>query len=270
MKNILLLNDFSPEAAHALAYGQMLAAHLQVNLLVWDIDEPKKATTAKVLVHVAAKNSTIHRPTSAATSKSVQHSPVPATNAKTLQLMETVNKTVHEIVLEQNVQLIIKGTKSIFSQVDEFASRVLCTTYCPVLLVPKDAAFRPLKRMVYMADLRYCRYQISSYLRSMAHVFKSSYSIAHISASGLPEPEENYAISLFQKIAGRRNDGIKITFNHIKERNVKKAADVLINTMHNDLIAMAYRRFHFKSLTDQQVQVAGTDALPVPLLLFPS
>jgi|GEM_PF-6521965 len=38
MKNILLLNDFSAEAEHALAYGTMLATALNAQLLIWNVN----------------------------------------------------------------------------------------------------------------------------------------------------------------------------------------------------------------------------------------
>jgi hypothetical protein len=270
MRNILLLNDFSPEAAHALAYGRMMATHLNVNLLVWNIDEPRQVK-AKVLVHAQSRNARRERPAAAVTSKGllVNHTPATQAPVKTLQLLDTVNKTIHQIVTEQKVELIIRGVETIYTPVDSTTTRIMRNTCCPVLLVPQDAELKPAERMVYLTDLRYCRHQISNYLKNLATAFQSRYSIAHLSA-GLPEPEANYAISMYEQIISHTPTAVEVTFNHIKEKNVKKAADVLIHTMQNDLMAMAYGRYHFKTLTDQGAPLPELEQTAVPLLLFPS
>lgn len=267
MKNILVINDFSPEAGHALAYGTMIATVFKTKLLVYNTEGIKKTQTVKELVYVASKNAGASVKNTDLTTDKPGHP-----GATTLNDLETANLSIHEIVVKYEVQLLIKGVDNIFSPIDNFAAKALATSYCPLLLVPQHASLKPLKRMVYMADLRYCRIPVFNYLKEVAKKFNSGLAIAHTSASGLPDVEENYGKSLYRAFIASNsfNTGIEYTFNHIKERNTKKAADVLVHMMHTDLIAMAYRKFHFTSLTAQDNHLPGVSHIPVPVMLFPS
>ena len=273
MKNILVINDFSPEAGHALAYGTMMATVFGTKLYVWNIEYNRITKAVKELVCVSSKstnaaiNFTINNSASHTTDKANYVS------TTTLSDLDTDNLSVHEVVVKYEVQLIIKGVNSIFSPLDQFAAKALATSYCPLLLVPQHASLKPLKRMVYMADLRYCRIPVFNYLKEVAKNFNSGSAIAQTSASGLPDVEENYGKSLYEafvKANSSSNTSIDYTFNHIKERNTKKAADVLVHMMHTDFIAMAYRKFHFTSLTSQDNHLPGVHHIPVPVMLFPS
>jgi len=81
--------------------------------------------------------------------------------------------------------------------------------------------------------------------------------------------EENWANKVFKTEVYDRLDYKQVYFNNIREKDLKKALDVIIKGMHNDILAFVNHRFHFEALIGRYL----TDILPahitVPLLIFP-
>ena len=265
MKNILLLNDFSAEAEHALAYGTMLATALNAQLLIWNVNT--YAAKSRELVYVLKNGQQqIARPTEQEVISSMADHPL----ITILDKKDTENRTVHEIACKNNVQLVIKGVRDIQDTIEEQALKVLTKSCCPLMLVPAQAPLTLFKQMAYLADLRYCRNNINSYLKELAHELNANLAIAHISVASIPEPDADYAQQLYKKVIGPNPNNISLSFNQIKERNVKKAADVLVHVMKNDLLVMTYNKFHFSMLTAKDVASTDLHELNVPLMVFPS
>lgn len=265
MKNILLLNDFSAEAEHALAYGTMLATALNAKLLVWNVNT--YAAQSRHLVYILKNGQQqVAKPTEHETISSMADHPL----ISILNKNDTENRSVHQIACKNDVQLVIKGVKNIQDKIDAEALKVVTKSCCPLMLIPQQAPVTLFKQIAHLADLRYCRNNINSYLKDLAHQLNSNLSIAHISVASIPEPEAGYAKELYYKVIGPNPHNINLSFNQIRERNVKKAADVLVHVMKNDLLVMTYNKFHFSMLTTHDASSAELNELHVPLLVFPS
>jgi len=270
MNNILLLNDFSAEAEHAFAYAQKLAQTLQANLLIWNFKEPEQKQSALNLLtagHNGAVSSTTYLP------ETLLNYALPALteNAQVTCITnkDTDGYTLHELIKKHRIDLIVKGTESHTHALDRLTSQFLSKTLCPVLVVPQQAQLVNVKQMVYLTDLRYCRAHITGYLKQVAHQLNAGLALAHITAAKLPEPETNYAVSLFRQAIGHNTDQLNLSFQHITEPCINKAADVLIDVLENNWLAMAYGKHHHNALnaacnTGQQKPAEIT----VPLLLF--
>ncbi|WP_295768569.1 universal stress protein [uncultured Mucilaginibacter sp.] len=268
MKNILLLNDFTPEAEHAISYATMLATALKARVLVWNVSHQATKTAVKRELVYVLKNGQqqVVRPTEQEALNNLADHPL----INVLDDKDTINRTVHEIACNNNIQLVIKGVRSIEDKIEQHALKVVTKSCCPLLLVPKQAPLNLFKQIAYLADLRYCRNNINSYLKEVAHEVNANLSIAHISVASIPEPEVNYAMELYKKAIGPNPNNISLSFNQIKERNVRKAADVLIHVMKNDLLVMTYNKYHFSMLTSKGPLLNAAHDLNVPLMVFPS
>lgn len=270
MNNILILNDFSAEAEHALAYAQKLAQTLQANLLIWNLIEPVSRLSAPALVAVGCKIAESHNDYSTQALLNQACPDGAGLGAIThLSKKDTDGFTLHELIQKHQINLIIKGTGNHAEALDRLTSQFLRKTLCPVLIVPQQAAYVNIKQTVYLTDLRYCRAHITGYLKQMAHQLNAGLALAHITAAKLPEPETNYAVSLYLKAIGHNPDQLQLSFQHITEPCINKAADVLIDVLHNNWLAMAYDKHHHKALnaacnTGQQKPAE----INVPLLLF--
>ena len=123
--------------------------------------------------------------------------------------------------------------------------------------------------MVYIADLRYCALQIVRFLAGVAREHKAALSIAHISAKGLPDISEKYALDLFSEAVSAKVNYDHMFFNNIKEKDLAKAVDVLINGMHNDILVLANHRFHFEEIVGRYITETLPIHISIPLLVFP-
>jgi hypothetical protein len=140
---------------------------------------------------------------------------------------------------------------------------------CPVALVPAGCPLHAPGRMVYLTDLRYCQPRIVNVLQQLNRQ-SSSLHVAHICLEGLVDLAAGYAAELFRKLL-RHNDGSdRLSFTHIKERDVKRAADIIINTLGADLLVCINRQFHFQELFGQKITAALPECISIPVLVFPS
>jgi nucleotide-binding universal stress UspA family protein len=270
MNNILLLNDFSATAEHALAYAKKLAQTLQANLLIWNLKESVQKQSIKNLVTVGRRDAGIR----------TSNLPEALLNDVLKEIEEfgvityltkedTERYTLHELVQKHQIDLIVKGTESHAHAFDKLTSQFLTKTLCPVLVVPQQAEWVTVMQMVYLTDLRYCRAHITSYLKQIAHQLNAGLALAHITAAKLPEPETNYALSLYRQAIGHNPNQLNLSFQHITEPCINKAADVLINVLHNNWLAMAYNKHHHTALNAACKAGQQKPAeINVPLLLF--
>jgi hypothetical protein len=177
------------------------------------------------------------------------------------------------MINQNQIWMMVKGmpdivqTAELENQIDIHA--VLNKVLCPLFLIPESWHQKSIERLVYIADLRYCRIHIVRYLTGLAQPYLANVSIAHMSANGLPDMAEDYALNVFKDEICSNVKYDQLLFNNIKERNLAKAVDVLINGMHNDVLVMVNHRFHFEMILGRYI----TDTLPlhltVPLLIFP-
>jgi hypothetical protein len=146
---------------------------------------------------------------------------------------------------------------------------VLNSIACPLLLIPKAWVIKNIERLVYIADLRYCRLQIVRFLTELARAFYADLSIAQFAASGLPHMDEDYARQLFNDEINAYVKYDQLFFNNIKEPDLNITLDVLINGMHNDMLVVLNHRFHFKEIVGKYVAKKLPQHVSVPVLVFP-
>jgi len=152
------------------------------------------------------------------------------------------------------------------------AEALSCSTKsgCPVLLIPEKFTYKAFEKIVYATDLRFCRREIVSFLSQLAKPLNASILIANISAKGLPYMEDGYARTVFADTLLTRSNQEHVYFSNIRERDIPRAIDVLVNGMNNDLLVLVNNKFHFNELVGQNAPYAIPPNIPIPLLIFPS
>ena len=138
------------------------------------------------------------------------------------------------------------------------------------MLIPEKFSYKAFEKIVYATDLRFCRREIVSFLSQLAKPLNASILIANISAKGLPYMEDNYARSVFENEILNPVKYENIYFSNIRERDIPKALDVLVNGMNNDLLVLVNNKYHFKELLGQNTPYNIPDNIHIPLLIFPS
>lgn len=178
-----------------------------------------------------------------------------------------------EFVIKNNIWMMVKG-------LDDYGAinmeppgvevqHVLNRVSCPLLLVPSKLQIKDFERIVYMADLRYCRVQVVKYLAELSWPYRARLIIDHLSAKGLPDMEQNYSYQVFQDMISKNIKYDQLFFNNIRERNIQKAADIMIHGMQVDLLALVNHRFHFKEILGDYIPRMLPENISIPLLIFP-
>ena len=278
MKNILIFNDFSPEAEHATELALLLAGKTNSNLYVWNTFDKYENPVARELA-VAHKNEEETGITVDNTNWILKLES--KLNWKTgllpvVKFIEGVDYApdyVLSVVKKYDIGMLIRGIAHDEDDLLHIEAEVLsCSTKagCPVMLIPEKFEYKVFEKIVYATDLRFCRHEIVAFLDQLAKPINASVLIANISAKGLPYMEDNYARSVFADTILNRGNQEHIYFSNIRERDITRALDVLVNGMGNDLLVLVNNKFHFKELLGHDMPYTIPENIRVPLLIFPS
>ncbi|WP_158828008.1 hypothetical protein [Mucilaginibacter lacusdianchii] len=279
MNNILIINDYSAGVKSAIAYALSLAKKMQANLLIWNTSRNTEAQ-AKVLANAKSKavNETAEKPFSV--NSFLMHEGIAPEqyhtgNLPSINVIEEnylTRQGIVNLVNQHKIKLVIKGVAAnqpIDQLVDLQMQTVLSKTYCPVILVPQHFNKPSIQNMVYMADARFSQYEILFQLKRIAEANNAQLTLANIAADGIPQMENNYANEFFKNTIQRHVPCKQMSLNHIRERDVKKVTDVMINVIKTDLLIMSFRRYHFAELTSKSRANVEPTHLDIPLMLYP-
>lgn len=262
MKIILVISDGSAEAGHALEFALEIARKMEAGILL--------ANTCKIHSKVIEKVMTAASPEKIFTA---QFTEISKPAIETIDISEMDENRLAELVNKEQAWMIIKG---IPDHLPANAAKeilnihvVLNKVLCPLLLVPVGWTIKHIERLVYIADLRYCRIQIVKYLAGLAKPYRADLLIAHLSAKGLPNIEEKYALQLFNDQVSFNVRYEHLFFNNIKEQDLTTAVDVIINGMHNDIMVLLNHRFHFEEIIGRYLSPILPSHITIPLLIFP-
>jgi len=278
MKNFLLFNDFSSEAEHAAEITLLLAGKTGANLYVWNTIE--YASIPKAELVIAGTNEE-----EVPGIQADKHTWIEKLESKlnwetglrpVVHFIEGVNyvtDNVLSVAKKYDVGLLVRGIGGDAKHTGYIEANILRSATksgCPVLLIPKDFSYKVFEKMVYPTDLRFCRRDVVVFLTQMAQMLSASVLIANISEKGLPYMEENYAKSVFEDAVLNPLNHDYIYFSNIKERDVPKALDILVNDMKNDLLVMVNNKFHFNEMMGHDSPYVIPENIRIPLLIFPS
>lgn len=279
MRTILIINDNSAEAKHAAELALALAQKTQADILLMNTSAKTKKISEKVTVGDIVKAYPDSSRKEHAVSEMLHHlksindrQTTYKPEIEEFDIPGTDENEVVEFINRNHTWMMVKGMANeltISNAKNLNIHNVLNRVLCPLLLVPQQWQLKDIERLVYIADLRYCRIQIVRYLAEIAKPWQAALSIAHMSAKGLPDMAEKYALTVFSEEVSQNVNYDALFFNNIKEKDLGKVVDVLINGMHNDILVMVNHRFHFEEIVGRYI----TDTLPlhitIPLLIFP-
>lgn len=278
MKNILIINRNPQDTERTTALALLLAGSTNAKLYFWN--------TAVIQTHSYAAEMSV-----AGSAKNLPARPFPKnrwieqvqrkfhlqTGLKTLvgfiENIHFVSDNVAAIVRKFNIGLLIKGIPQNAEQgppvIESDVLSCSAKSGCPVLLVPEQFQCKTFEKIVYVTDLRYCRQGVIRFLSKLAINFNASILIANIAAKGLPFMENNHALDVFKDTIAHPASHDHFYFNNIRERDIPKAVDVLVNDMDTDLLVLVNHRYHFTELFGAATPYLLPGYIRIPVLLFP-
>lgn len=272
MKKILLINDGSTAVDTAAKMAFQIARDMHAEILIVQTYDEPVVSAAKVLAGVRTMAVNKPEPENDRLSGLLQSDEqrygyqlsIPTSSIRLTDAVDIAN-----LALRTDCWLIIRGCGQMpRDQAAIDFQNLLSRVRCPLLLIPENWTGNPIRRITYMADLRYCRINIMRYLANWAVASKAGLSLAHFSKNGLVPIVENYGLDLFANIV-RQLPGCSLTFNNIREPDIHKATDVLINGLHTDLFVLVNRRYHFKEIIGDRLTDKLPEGMGIPMLFFP-
>lgn len=276
MKTILIFNDNTAEARHAAVFILDMAQQLRANIVLGNTCVKDIKPLEKVPAGIIKQN-IVHEP---AEPDLLAYLQLLNSNQSgfTPEIFETgiagMNESmVAELINRKDIWMMVKGAPDLGAETAAGSNlnvqSILNKVLCPLMIIPACWQIKELVRLVYIADLRYCRIQIVKYLTGLAQPLNANLLIAHLTANGLPEMADKYALSVFEEEISRKISYENVYFNNVKEKDLKRAVDVMINGMHNDLLVMVNHRFHFEEVVGRYITNNLPVYITVPLLIFP-
>nr|WP_294943395.1 universal stress protein [uncultured Mucilaginibacter sp.] len=266
MKKLLVINDNSPAANHALRFALKIAEIFGSTVTVANTVKTHVKQHSIPLVAVGRAHNTLPYKDSFVKLKSTPvKTKVPVSY---LDISDLGAEQVIELINRCQISLIIKGMDHLAVQRSTNINGILNRVRCPLMLIPLGWQLKVFKRLTYLADLRYCRVEIIKFLFELAKPFHANLCIANVPAKGLPYMDDAYAKSVFdEKVRFVDYDAIQL--NHIRERDLQKIMDVMVNGLDNDLFAVVNHRFHFEQIMGRRITNVLPAGITIPLLIFP-
>jgi len=176
-----------------------------------------------------------------------------------------------DVINKEEVWMIARGytvNPSPAAEIERFCS-ILSRITCPLLLLPDTGKLISFERIAYLTDLRYCQLRVVRFLAAFGAPFNSNVLLAHLAAKGLPDIEQNYAISLFKDSVWSAIRYRGLSFDNIKEKQTQKVMDVLVHGMQNELLALVHNHHHFDEAAGLLKGSADGKTEAIPFLFFP-
>lgn len=272
MRKILFLSDGSKAAENAMQVALRISEKMNAGLLVGELN--KTLTPSKQLVPAGDLRKETDECSTAKMNELVIFKPSipvqPSINYIDLSGFDA--QKVAQLVIQQDVKLLIKGIKACDDGqiAQEFnIHSVLNRVACPLLLVPDNWMRLNFEQMVYITDLRYCKFQVLKYLALLGSPYKARLLVAHISEKGIPDMDKNYAREFFDEVIRANVSYSRLFFDHIKEKNLLRATDILIHGMNTDLLVLVNHHFHFEEIMGRYISHIMPKHVTIPLLVFP-
>ena len=281
MRTVLIINDNSPEAKHAIEFTLVIAQKMHAHIMLLNTFGMTSKTIKKVPagnisttdlmeypvsgLHSLRLHSLLNVPDKEQTTFNPEIEELDISNMKENEVIQLINRN--------HIWMMVKGMGDVTSAASSKRSlnihTVLNGVLCPLLLVPTQWQLKNIERLVYITDLRYCHLPIVRYLAELAGLSRAVLSIAHRSARGLPDMAEDYALTLFREGVSNNVRYDLLFFYHVKEKDPAKVIDVMINGIHNDILVLVNRRCHFEEIVGRYITETLPSHITIPLFIFP-
>lgn len=278
MKNILVLTDFSENAKSAEKYALQLAIHVTGNLILYNTYSRQRE---KISGNVVWPHST---PSSELQSISNLQARVNELNHDLRKIKDNIHKPeirhlgnagslagkLNEIIAENDIWLCVMGTKG-----ESFANNVLFGSNvfnvlekinCPVLIIPKEAEYKKLKKIGYATDFRSSDVDIINWLYKLKDELKIALILVHVSADTISDSEKDVLRSQ-EKIYKSQFPGATIQI--FEGEDIQDSLHKIAEQLDVSMLALLHRRQEFfEGLFRASISHKMIKHTEIPVLIF--
>jgi nucleotide-binding universal stress UspA family protein len=182
----------------------------------------------------------------------------------------SLTHNLNDIVVKNKIWLSVMGTKG-----ESFANNVLFGSNvfkvlekinCPVLVIPKDAEYKKLRKIAYATDFRSSDLDIINWLYRLAELLKIGLTLVHVSADIIADNEKD-ALKSQEKIY--KSQFPKTTVEIFVGENIQDSLHKIAEQLDVGMLALLHRRQEFfESLFHASISRKMIKHTGIPVLIF--
>ena len=284
MKKILVPTDFSANAYHALEYATKIAWKFGGEILLftaYKIPSTKREVVSAntgsgdslIPVMQDVKVNYINRLKKLAGMFGADNPFIGTNILRFTELAEEgdpVEKII-EVANEQKVDFVVISPRGAGNQdynpMGSITGSIISELNCPLLVIPENATYKPIKKIVYAIDLENYDQNSIYTLKFFADKFNAHITLLHISDDADLDDKH---FKNYKEIMNRVTDYENLTFELMKSNDIASAIDDYIIEHKADMLAMLSRK---RNLIDKTFNSSLTRKMSyhvsIPMLAFP-
>lgn len=268
---LLVPSDFSPPSRIAVFYAAELAKSLHANVIMVAVINPNP--TSETLLHtkkleeemIAAFSQDAEELTHEIREKVAYPPSIEFHTATGFPIDEVIDG----LVKKYNADMIVMGSKGATGLkkvlLGSNAVAIINNSTVPVAVIPENATFAPLKRIVYATDMNSYREETKT-VAMFASLFDAQVKILHVLRGDSARVVD--ADSIVNELIGLTNYD-KISFEIMRGDDIAEAVDTFVTQTDADLLAMFTHHLDFyEKLFGRSVTRRLAFHTRVPLLTF--
>jgi nucleotide-binding universal stress UspA family protein len=284
MKTILVLTDFSDNAAHAAQSALNLAVMIHADVLLFNAYQTIPVSNYYIGAPWGGESPSYWEDHSESNIQTFQKHLEPLINKvhpeqfkpaiNTLCREGNLGELVNEIVQQKNIGLIVMGSRSdnafehIFSGSDTYA--VIEHASCPVLILREKMELTQLGKIVFASNFSPEDIKSLQYLVKLGELFNTKLELVHIMPSESLGTATNEGEVEFMKQVAALNYPY-ITFKNVKGKEVVERLNHLCEEEQANALAIIHHKHSFFiRMLKQSLAHQALDKQKIPLLVFPA
>jgi nucleotide-binding universal stress UspA family protein len=280
MKTILISTDFSPNAAHAAAYGYNLAKQVKANILLANaITVPAEVPQSGLIVWPMNEESELTVESTGELQKLKAHleqNDYSDTFRPGVSYIAEAGKVtdVIEHIADNEIGLIVIGKHSsdVLSTflLGNHCSNLIDTVNKPLLMVPEGAPIKQIRKIAFAFDFNHIGKELKSIyeLIAFAKPLNADILLTHVYVEQQSSSLQLLIDQLLTDLSNKA-DYPHIYYRALKESNPEKGLDWLCENGHIDILAMNHGPYSF---IDDVLNLSHTQKMAahitIPLLVF--
>lgn len=287
MKKILVPTDFSPTANNAAQYALHLAAPLKADIILCNaMLIPIEATGSDQVAWALQDYDAVKTDTTEQLQQGVrklkhrlkEHVAFFPDDFKPeitfTSEVGLVSDVIRNALDKHGASLVVMGVSGAGSLERFFMGSnswdVISKAAFPVLLIPPEYIFRPLKKIAFATDLDKRDINILHTMACFAKTMDAEIQINHISDDNYEQGEDRYKADVFMAELCKKISYPNIRYRHIKSTDVDHGLNWLHEHGQVDMLVMVHRQLHFlaRLFSGSHTQKLARH-VTIPLLVFP-
>jgi len=284
MKNILILTDFTENAAHAALSAVKLSEKLYANLLLFNVNTsqpiaPNYAGGPAVIDNFDfwedESREKLKKLSDSLRPLLVQTDPEQRKPSIDFECGEgSIGFITKQLTTEKDVEIIVMGARagSTFEHimVGSETSTVIDNARRPVLVVPRHTGLGKLNKVVFATDYNEADLIGVQYLVKLGQLFNFQLEIVHVNLLGENDITRNIRKNAFLNAIHRLRYS-HITFRVVFGKDVIHRLNCLGSELDADLLSvMHYKNSFFSRIFSHSISKDALSNQKIPLLIFPS